>query len=42
MLFDCNTLNGCLVNELDDFLATYNFSRVDITWDGVTWGRCVL
>ena len=30
---------GCAkVNELDEFLKKYNFSRVETTWDGITWG----
>ncbi len=30
---------GCAkVDELDAFLSTYGFKRVETTWDGVTWG----
>ena len=28
----------CMVDELDSFLGSYNFKRVETTWDGVTWG----
>lgn len=30
--------NGCIINELDDFLNKYQFKRVETTWDGDTWG----
>lgn len=30
--------NCVKVNELDDFLNNYGFTRVETTWDGVTWG----
>lgn len=26
------------VEQLDEFLSTFNFSRVETTWDGITWG----
>jgi|TARA_R110002020_G_scaffold333507_2_gene548912 FkbM family methyltransferase len=28
----------CMIDELDSFLSSYNFKRVETTWDGVTWG----
>jgi len=27
-----------MVNELDQFLSTYGFSRVATSWEGITWG----
>jgi FkbM family methyltransferase len=30
--------NCALVDEVDNFLSNYGFSRVDTWWDGVTWG----
>lgn len=30
--------NCCKVQELDEFLSTYGFSRVETSWDGMTWG----
>ncbi len=31
--------NGCAkINEVDNFLQIYGFSRVETTWDGITWG----
>ena len=27
-----------MVGDLDAFLSDYNFSRVETTWDGGTWG----
>jgi FkbM family methyltransferase len=30
--------NCPMVEDLDDFLKTYGFERVETTWDGVTWG----
>jgi FkbM family methyltransferase len=30
--------NCPLIEELDDFLNKFNFTRVETTWDGVTWG----
>jgi hypothetical protein len=30
--------NCAKVKELDDYLSTYDFERVETTWDGVTWG----
>ena len=30
--------NCVRVNQLDDFLSKYNFSRVETTWDGGNWG----
>lgn len=31
--------NGCAkIEELDSFLASYGFNRVETTWDGITWG----
>jgi hypothetical protein len=30
---------GCAkVDELDEFLKTFGFIRVETTWDGITWG----
>ena len=30
---------GCpRIEELDDYLGTYGFKRVETTWDGGTWG----
>ena len=30
---------GCaLVEDIDNFLSGYGFSRVDTWWDGITWG----
>lgn len=30
---------GCaMVNEIDDYLKKFNFTRVETTWDGYTWG----
>jgi|TARA_R110000851_G_scaffold91075_2_gene198893 FkbM family methyltransferase len=30
---------GCpMVEDLDEYLGTYNFKRVETTWDGGTWG----
>ena len=30
---------GCpMVEDLDEYLGTYGFKRVETTWDGVTWG----
>lgn len=28
----------CKVEELDSFLGKYGFSRVETSWDGITWG----
>jgi FkbM family methyltransferase len=30
--------NGCIINQLDDFLSSYNFKRVETDWAGGTWG----
>ena len=30
--------NCCMVLDLDAFLKTYSFRRVETTWDGGTWG----
>jgi len=30
--------NCPMVEDLDNFLKTYGFERVETTWDGVTWG----
>jgi FkbM family methyltransferase len=30
--------NCAKVKELDDYLSTYDFERVETAWDGVTWG----
>lgn len=30
--------NCVRINKLDDFLHNYNFERVEVTWDGKTWG----
>jgi FkbM family methyltransferase len=30
--------NCPMIEELDDFLSSYNFERVETTWDGGTWG----
>ena len=29
---------GCLVEHLDEFLQSYNFKRVETSWEGETWG----
>ena len=31
-------INCSKVNELDSFLSDFGFSRVETTWDGLTWG----
>ena len=31
-------INCSKVDELDKFLAEFNFVRVETTWDGMTWG----
>lgn len=28
----------CMVDELDSFLSSYKFKRVETSWDGITWG----
>ena len=28
----------CLIQEIDEFLSEYNFSRAETSWDGITWG----
>ena len=34
-----NVYKGCpMVSELDGYLSSYGFSRVETTWDGGTWG----
>lgn len=30
--------NCARVEQLDEFLSNFNFSRVETTWDGITWG----
>ena len=36
---NCEVYKNCaLVEDLDYFLGKYNFSRVETTWDGQTWG----
>ena len=30
--------NCCMIEELDQFLSTYGFNRVEIDWIGGTWG----
>lgn len=30
--------NCCLIDELDAFLSTYNFTRIETNWAGNTWG----
>ena len=30
--------NCCMIGELDQFLSTYGFSRVETDWIGETWG----
>lgn len=30
--------NCPMITELDDFLKFYGFTRVETTWDGITWG----
>lgn len=30
--------NCCRVQELDEFLGKYGFSRMETSWDGMTWG----
>lgn len=30
--------NCARIEELDEFLSTYGFERVETTWDGETWG----
>ena len=30
--------NCARVEQLDEFLLTYGFERVETTWDGETWG----
>jgi FkbM family methyltransferase len=30
--------DGCVIDEVDNFLTKYGFARVEVTWDGVTWG----
>jgi FkbM family methyltransferase len=30
--------NGCLIEEIDNFLLTFNFKRVETSWEGNTWG----
>jgi hypothetical protein len=30
--------NCAKVKELDDYLSTYDFERVETAWDGITWG----
>jgi FkbM family methyltransferase len=30
--------NCPMVEDLDRFLSTYGFERVETTWDGITWG----
>jgi FkbM family methyltransferase len=30
--------NNALVDEIDKFLSSYNFTRVETSWDGNTWG----
>ena len=31
-------INCSKVDELDSFLSDFGFSRVETTWDGLTWG----
>ena len=30
--------NCAKVDELDEFLKSFGFIRVETTWDGITWG----
>lgn len=30
--------NNAKIEEIDSFLSSYGFERVETTWDGITWG----
>jgi FkbM family methyltransferase len=30
--------NNARIEEIDSFLSSYGFERVETTWDGITWG----